>query len=66
MPPEGVVEKGLGAVRLFLEDVQTAKEAGADVVSLKLLKVVLVGSAAAGKTRCGNVPFVRDACESCG
>lgn len=57
MPPEAVVEKGLEAVRKYLQDVQTAKEAGADVTSLKLLKVVLVGSSGAGKTRCGNVPF---------
>lgn len=33
-------------------DVKEAKDAGDDVTVLKLLKVVLVGSASAGKTRC--------------
>ena len=52
MPPEAVVEQGLKAITTFLVDVQTAKANGAQVSSLKLLKVVLVGSAGAGKTRC--------------
>lgn len=51
MPPEAVVEAGLPATKEYLLDVQMAKNAGADVTSLKLLKVVLVGSASAGKTR---------------
>lgn len=50
MPPEAVVEAGLPATKRYLLDVQEAK-AGADVTSLQLLKVVLVGSAGAGKTR---------------
>ncbi|CAM9943033.1 unnamed protein product [Pylaiella littoralis] len=50
MPPEAVVEAGLPAVKRYLLDVQEAKKAGADVTSLQLLKVVLVGSASAGKT----------------
>ncbi|CBN74748.1 LRR-GTPase of the ROCO family, putative pseudogene [Ectocarpus siliculosus] len=50
MPPEGVVEAGLTAVKRYLVDVQETKKAGADVTSLQLLKVVLVGSASAGKT----------------
>ena len=52
MPPEAVVEEGLPAVVEYLIDVRTAKEAGADVKELKLLKVVLVGASQAGKTRC--------------
>lgn len=51
MPPEAVVQAGLPAVKRYLLDVQEAKRAGADVASLQLLKVVLVGSASAGKTR---------------
>lgn len=51
MPPEAVVDAGLPAVKEYLLDVQEAKKAGADVMSLQLLKVVLVGSASAGKTR---------------
>lgn len=51
MPPEAVVDAGLPAVKRYLVDVQEAKNAGADVTSLRLLKVVLVGSASAGKTR---------------
>lgn len=51
MPPEGVVEKGLPEVRAYLLDVRKAEEAGAEVKTLKLLKVVLVGSSQAGKTR---------------
>ncbi|CAM9253300.1 unnamed protein product, partial [Sphacelaria rigidula] len=50
MPPGAVVEEGLEAVKAYLVDVQAAKNAGADVTSLSLLKVVLVGSASAGKT----------------
>ena len=52
MPPEAVVEQGLEAIKIFLRDVQKASESGAQVRSLKLLKVVLVGAASAGKTRC--------------
>lgn len=52
MPPEAVVEEGLPAVVEYLTDVRTAEEAGASVKELKLLKVVLVGSSQAGKTRC--------------
>lgn len=51
MPPEAVVEAGVPAVKRYLLDVQEAEKAGADVTSLKLLIVVLVGSASAGKTR---------------
>lgn len=50
MPPEAVVEKG-GAVHKYLLEVEEAAEAGAEVRTLKLLKVVLVGSSRAGKTR---------------
>ncbi|CAN0457948.1 unnamed protein product, partial [Ascophyllum nodosum] len=50
MPPEAVVEQGLEAMKIFLRDVQKASESGAQVRSLKLLKVVLVGAASAGKT----------------
>ncbi|CAN0383216.1 unnamed protein product [Ascophyllum nodosum] len=50
MPPEAVVEQGLDAIKIFLGDVQKANENGAQVRSLKLLKVVLVGAASAGKT----------------
>ena len=52
MPPEAVVEQGPEAIKIFLGDVQKASENGAQVRSLKLLKVVLVGAASAGKTRC--------------
>ena len=52
MPPEAVVEQGLEAIKIFLRDVQKASKDGAQVRSLKLLKVVLVGAASAGKTRC--------------
>ena len=55
MPPEAVVEQGLEAVKIFLGDVQKANENGADIRSLKLLKVVLVGAASAGKTRCLDI-----------
>lgn len=51
MPPEAVVEAGLSAIKGYLQDVQEARNAGADVTSLNLLKVVLVGSGSAGKTR---------------
>lgn len=51
MPPEAVVEAGIPAVEDYLLDVQAAKKAGADATRLQLLKVVLVGSASAGKTR---------------
>ena len=58
MPPEAVVEQGLEAIKIFLGDVQKASENGAQVRSLKLLKVVLVGSASAGKTRCLDIPLL--------
>lgn len=45
------MDAGLPAVKRYLLDVQEAKKVGADVTSLRLLKVVLVGSASAGKTR---------------
>lgn len=51
MPPEAVVEKGLKAVRSFYKDVREAVHAGGDVISRRLLKVVLVGSSSVGKTR---------------
>ena len=51
MPPEAVVEQGLGAIETYLGDVQNAMENGGQVRSLQLLKVVLVGSPSAGKTR---------------
>ncbi|CAM9834872.1 unnamed protein product [Ectocarpus sp. 6 AP-2014] len=54
MPPEGVVEKGLPEVKAYLRDVRKAEEAGAEVKTLKLLKVVLVGSSQAGKTSLVN------------
>ncbi|CAM9227687.1 unnamed protein product, partial [Sphacelaria rigidula] len=50
VPPEAVVEEGLEAVKAYLVDVLAATNAGADVTSLNLLKVVLVGSTSAGKT----------------
>eukprot|EP00752_Nemacystus_decipiens_P009015 g8047.t2 len=53
MPPEAVVEKG-GAVHKYLLEVEEAAEAGAEVRTLKLLKVVLVGSSRAGKTSLVN------------
>lgn len=52
MPPEAIVEEGLMAIEAYLMDVRAAKEAGAEVETLQLLKVVLVGSSHAGKTRC--------------
>ena len=52
MPPEAIVEEGLVAIEAYLADVRAAKEAGAEVKTLQLLKVVLVGSSQAGKTRC--------------
>lgn len=51
MPPEAVVEEGLSAVENYLIDVRMATEAGAQVTTAKLLKVVLVGSSQVGKTR---------------
>lgn len=51
MPPEAMVEKGLETVQTYLNDVKIAKDAGASTTSLQLLKVVLVGSPRAGKTR---------------
>lgn len=48
MPPEAVVEKDLAAVKTYYTDV---REAGAEVIPRRLLKVVLVGSSSAGKTR---------------
>ena len=55
MPPEAVVEQGLEATKIFLGDVQKASDNGAQVRSLKLLKVVLVGAESAGKTRCLDI-----------
>ena len=55
MPPEAVVEQGPEAIRIFLGDVYKASENGAEVKSLKLLKVVLVGASSAGKTRCLDI-----------
>lgn len=52
MPPEAVVEQGLPAVKSYLLDVQQAKAVGGHIMSLQLLKLVLVGSSGAGKTRC--------------
>ncbi|CAN0534662.1 unnamed protein product [Scytosiphon promiscuus] len=51
MPPEGVVAKGLPAVEKYLLDVRKAEDAGAPAKVVQLLKVVLVGSSQAGKTR---------------
>lgn len=51
MPPEAVVENGRSAIKTYYTDVQMAIEAGATVTSRRLLKVVLVGSSSAGKTR---------------
>lgn len=55
MPPEAVAEEGLEAVQTFLVDAQKASEAGPAVQRRRLLKVVLVGAASAGKTRCGTL-----------
>lgn len=57
MPPEAVVEQGLEAVRTYLKDVKDAKDMHASVTSEKFLKVVLVGSSRAGKTRYSKVMF---------
>lgn len=54
MPPEAVVEEGLEALRMFLVDAEKASEVGSAVQRRRLLKVVLVGAASAGKTRCGR------------
>lgn len=51
MPPEAVVEQGLGAITTYLTDVKVAKDASVSTTPLRLLKVVLVGSSRAGKTR---------------
>ena len=48
MPPEAVVERGVEAMKTYLRDVLKAPE---EVISLRLLKVVLVGSESVGKTR---------------
>ncbi|CBJ25495.1 LRR-GTPase of the ROCO family [Ectocarpus siliculosus] len=50
MPPEGIVNEGLPAVEKYLRDVREAEEAGAEVKTLNVLKVVLIGSPGAGKT----------------
>ena len=53
-PPEAVLKKGRSAIRTYLVDVRTAMDAGigyTELSSQKLLKVVLVGSSQAGKTR---------------
>ncbi|CAN0156577.1 unnamed protein product [Ascophyllum nodosum] len=47
MPPEAVVERGVEAMKTYLRDVLKAPE---EVISLRLLKVVLVGSESVGKT----------------
>lgn len=52
MPPEAIAEEGLVAIEAYLVDVRAAKEAGAEVKTLRLLKVVVVGSSQAGKARC--------------
>ena len=62
MPPEAVVEEGLDAVDNYLTEVRTANEAGAQVATVKLLKVVLVGSSQAGKTRCLSSTNYRNRC----
>lgn len=54
MPPEAVVEAGLEALHMFLVDAEKASEVGSAVQRRRLLKVVLVGAASAGKTRCGR------------
>lgn len=58
-PPEAVVAKGLLAIKTYLTDVRTATDAGVGLSCLKLLKVVLVGSSQAGKTRydVGSLPI---------
>lgn len=60
MPPEAVAEKGLLAIESYLTNVRTAQEAGVGLTCLKLLKVVLVGSSEAGKTRydVGSLPIL--------
>jgi len=65
MPPEAVVEKG-GEVLKYLLEVQRAKEAGARIEMLQLLKVVLVGSARAGKTRYVKCRVRRSSLYYCG
>ena len=55
MPPEAVVEKGLHAVKTYYTDV---REAGTKAIPRRLLKVVLVGSSSAGKTRQERYSFV--------
>lgn len=50
-PPEAVVEEGLESIVQYLMDMRKAKEAEAEVKTLRLLKVVLVGSPNAGKSR---------------
>lgn len=51
MPPEGVVEQGLKAIKQYLNDVKDTRDTDISTKSLELLKVVLVGSSGAGKTR---------------
>lgn len=43
-PPGAVVEEGLDGVKKYFADTQKAEEAGAEIKTLHLLKVVLVGS----------------------
>lgn len=58
MPPESVVNKGVLAVNKYLLALRAAERAGAEVKALKLLKVVLIGSAHAGKTRCKKLRWI--------
>ena len=51
MPPEAVVEEGLSAVEGYLEDVRSVANIGSEIKTIQFLKVVLVGSSQAGKTR---------------
>lgn len=55
MPPEAVVKKGRQATEKYLVDAYEAEKAGAEATILQLLKVVLIGSAEAGTTRCGGL-----------
>ncbi|CAM9487752.1 unnamed protein product [Scytosiphon promiscuus] len=66
MPPEGVVHKGAPAVNKYLLAVRDAERAGAEVKTLQLLKVVLIGSAHAGKTSLVNSIVEGRACATRG
>ncbi|CAN0534451.1 unnamed protein product, partial [Scytosiphon promiscuus] len=50
-PPEAVVEEGKEGIVKYLTDMRKAEEANAEVKTLRLLKVVLIGSPSAGKSR---------------